>query len=154
MISVRNRGRIILAGTMLLIVLLVLGMASVIFPDTNGDSVHKVPTPMTTPGLLIYGTVQDSNGSGLSDVEIYRSYASYPGVVIATTGADGYYQSDFAMIPGDEMVNVWALSPGMVFEPESYYWRHYYGYEQTECNFTMQVSWEQYLPVIIQKPEK
>jgi hypothetical protein len=52
------------------------------------------------------------------------------------------------------MVTVWALCPGLVFEPESYYWRHYYGYEQMECNFRMQVSWEQYLPVIIQKPEK
>ena len=135
MISVRNRGRIILAVTMLLIVLMVLGMASVIFPDPNGDAGHKVPTPMTTPGLVVYGTVLDSNGVGMEGIQIHRGYASYPGVVIATTGADGYYQSDFAIIPGDEMVTVWALSPGMAFVPESYYWRHYYGYEQTECNF-------------------
>jgi hypothetical protein len=154
MISVRNRARIIMAGTMLLIVLLVLGMASVIFPRTNKNAGHVLPTPMTTPGLVVYGAVQDSDGLGLEGVEIYRSYASYPGVVIATTGTNGYYQSDFAMIPGDEMVTVWALSPRLAFEPESYYWRHYYGYEQTELNFTVRTSWDQYLPVIIQKPEK
>jgi len=148
MISVRNRRRIILAGSMLLIVLMVLGMASVVFPDKNGDAGHKVPTPMTTPGLVVYGTVQDSNGLGLGGLEIYRSFASYPGVVIATTGADGYYQSDFAMIPGDEMVNVWALSPGMAFEPESYTWRHYYGYEGTECSFSAHFPLENYLPIV------
>jgi hypothetical protein len=154
MISVRNRRRIILAGTMVLIALMVLGMADVIFPDANRDAGHKLPTPMSTPGLLVYGSVQDSNGLGLEGVEIYRSYASYPGVVIATTGVDGYYESEFAYIPGDEMVTVWALSPGIVFEPENYYWRHYYGYVQTERNFNVRTSWDQYLPVIIQKPEK
>jgi hypothetical protein len=140
--------------TMLLIVLIMLGMASVIFPKTNKDEAHSLPTPMTTPGLVVYGTVYDLNGSGLGGVEIYRSYASYPGVVIATTEADGYYQSDFAMIPGDEMVAVWALSTGLAFEPDNYYWRHYYGYELTERNFNVRTSWNQYLPVIIREPEK
>ena len=153
MISVRNRGRIILAVTILLIILMVLGMASVIFHNPNGGAGHMLPTPMATPGLLVYGKVLDSNGVGLGGIQIYRSYASYPGVVIATTEADGYYQSDFAMIPGDEMVTVWALSPGLAYEPDQYYWRHYYGYEQTECNFNLQNSWKQYLPVIIQPPE-
>ena len=154
MISVRNRRRIILAVTMLLIVLMVLGMAYFVLPKNTRHAVQLVPTPMTTPGLVVYGTVRDSNGVGLKGVEIHRSYASYPGVVIAITGADGYYQSVFAMIPGDEMVTVWAHRPGMAFEPDNYYWRHYYGYEQTERNFNVRTSWEQYLPVIIQKAEK
>jgi hypothetical protein len=56
-------------------------------------------------------------------------------VVIATTDRDGAYQSDFAPIPGDEMVTVWAELEGYTFEPEEYYWRHYYGRESRTLNF-------------------
>ncbi len=56
-------------------------------------------------------------------------------MVIATTGRDGDYQSDFAPIPGDEMVTVWAELEGYAFEPEEYYWRHYYGRESRTLNF-------------------
>jgi hypothetical protein len=63
---------------------------------------------------------------------------------VATTDQDGYYQSDFKFIPGDEMVRVWAELGGYTFEPAdegltweagSYFWRHYYGAEERRLNF-------------------
>jgi hypothetical protein len=151
MISVRSRGRIILAVTILLIVLMILGMASVIFPRSIRDAAHVLPTPMTTPGLVVYGVVRGINGSGVGGVEIYRSYASYPGVVIATTEANGDFQSDFYGIPGDEMVSVWAEGLGYEYEPEQYYWRHYYGYEEKDCSFFAHLPSENYLPIVTRK---
>jgi len=93
-------------------------------------------TAPSAAGLVIQGHVwlNAEEGAGLAEVKIYRRYASYPGVLVATTDADGYYQSDFASIPGDEMVTVWAELEGYVFEPEQYYWRHYYGYESRTLN--------------------
>ena len=79
--------------------------------------------------------VNAEGGPGLAGVKIYRGYASYPGVVVATTGQDGHYQSDFAPIPGDEMVTVRAELEGYTFEPEQCSWRHYYGYESRTLNF-------------------
>jgi hypothetical protein len=58
-------------------------------------------------------------------VKICRSYAIYNGDVVATTNPDGYFESPFAYIPGDEMVHVWALADGYTFDPPFYYWRHY-----------------------------
>ena len=99
------------------------------------------PTPASTAhppaGLVIQGHVwlNSEEGPGLVDVQIYRRYASYPGVLMATTDQDGYYQSNFASNPGDEMVTVWAELEGYSFEPEQYYWRHYYGYKSKTLNF-------------------
>jgi hypothetical protein len=93
------------------------------------------PSLAPAPGLIIYGKVTDQNGSGLPNVLIYRSYASYSGELVATTDANGYYESAFYGIPGDEMIGVWAESPSLVFEPQYYRWRHYYGSERTECDF-------------------
>lgn len=99
------------------------------------------PTPTSTAppaaGLVIQGHVWLSveEGAGLAEVKIYRRYASYSGVLVATTDQDGYYKSDFASIPGDEMVTIWAELEGYAFEPEQYYWRHYYGYESRTLNF-------------------
>jgi hypothetical protein len=99
------------------------------------------PTPTSTAppaaGLVIQGHVWLSieEGVGLAEVKIYRRYASYSGVLVATTDQDGYYKSDFASIPGDEMVTIWAELEGYAFEPEQYYWRHYYGYESRTLNF-------------------
>ena len=105
----------------------------------SGACTGPTPTSTTRPatGLVIQGHVRLSaeEGLGLADVKIYRRYASYPGVLVATTDQDGYYQSDFAPIPGDEMVTVWAELEGYTFEPEQYYWRHYYGYESETLNF-------------------
>jgi hypothetical protein len=100
---------------------------------------NPTKTPEPEPGLVIFGTVLDSTGAGVENVQIYRNYAAYPGEVIATTDANGHYISAFYPIPGDEMVAVWAEKPGLVFKPENYSWRHYYGYEKKECNFQVEL---------------
>jgi hypothetical protein len=89
------------------------------------------------PGLVINGRVwQSSMGcDGLSNVKIYRSFAAYPGEVEAVTDSFGFYESEYIYIPGDEMVTVWAELDGYSFEPDFYYWRHYYGYEERRINF-------------------
>ena len=86
-------------------------------------------------GLLVKGTVT-LDGSPLEGVKIYRSFASYEGEVVAVTGRDGTYRSEFMFIPGDEMVTVWAELEGYTFTPENEYWRHYYGYEERTVDFT------------------
>jgi hypothetical protein len=92
-------------------------------------------TRTPAPGLILQGRVTHE-GDGLKGVKIYRSYASYGGELVAATDADGYYQSEYMFIPGDEMVTVWAELDGYVFEPEREYWRHYYGLEQRTLDFT------------------
>jgi hypothetical protein len=96
---------------------------------------HSTPTPSSSPGLIVYGFVRSPSGEGEAGVDIYRSYASYPGVIIATTATDGYYQSDFYAIPGDEMITVYAVKSGIKYDPEYAYWRHYHGYEITQRDF-------------------
>ena len=117
---------------------------------TGGDAVGRVntpsPTPINTPqpGLLIRGYVRLPDGSGVSGVSILRSYASYPGQVVAVTDQDGYYESRFQHIPGDEMVRVWAELEAYSFAPArrarsweggAFYWRHYHGYEDVTLSF-------------------
>jgi len=98
------------------------------------EPVLNGPTPTPAPGLVVKGTVT-LDGKPLPGVKIYRSYASYPGEVVATSGNDGTYRSEFAFIPGDEMVTVWAELEGYTFQPEKEYWRHYYGYEEKTLDF-------------------
>ena len=104
------------------------------------------PTPFPTPqaGLQIRGYVRLANDAGLAGVRIHRAFASHAGEVVATADQNGYYQSEFQLIPGDEMVRVWAELPGYAFEPadttvtwaqDAYTWRHYYGSEDTTLNF-------------------
>ncbi len=119
--------------------------------STNGASKSKIPSaplPTSTPGLVVYGIVRNLSGSGVANVNIYRSYAGYQGVLIATTDATGFYQSDFYYIPGDEMVTVWAEGAGLEFEPMRYYWRHYYSYQVKACNFQAHLLWEYYFPLV------
>jgi hypothetical protein len=92
---------------------------------------------------MVKGYVRLEDGSGLAGVEIYRAFSAYPGNPVATTDKDGYYESDFVYIPGDEMVRVWAELEGYTFEPasatdwsnEEYSWRHYYGREKATLDF-------------------
>jgi len=102
--------------------------------------VTRAYAPPLPPGLVVQGEVRlgDAGGPGVPGVRIMRSFASYPGVVVATTGERGHYTSTFQPIPGDEMVAVWAELEGYTFEPEQYYWRHYYGYELTTLDFVAQ----------------
>jgi len=89
--------------------------------------------------MLIQGrvTVNDANPSGVANVKIYRGFANYPGVVVATTDQNGYYATDFQPIPGDEQVTVWAEREGYVFEPVQYSWRHYFGYKVYRLDFSV-----------------
>ena len=103
--------------------------------------VPVIDTPLTPqPGLIIRGTVQLADGTGLANVSICRNFASYPGTVVAKTDANGNFESAFAFIPGDEMVGVWPLAPGYTFRPESYRWRHYYGSEDRGLDFIATLS--------------
>lgn len=150
-----NRQKVIMISISLITVLLAIGLISILSKDLNNHKMQILPSPESTPsmetdlepdtpspepnpGLIVYGMVHDAAGSGIKNVQIYRSYASYPGMVIATTDANGYYESDFYLIPGDEMVSIWAEKQGFIFEPEDYSYRHYYGYERKECNFIAQ----------------
>jgi hypothetical protein len=116
---------------------LVLGMMSAMHISPS-SSIHAEPVTTPEPGLMLYGRVQlgSTSGPGLADVTIYRSFAAYPGTPVATTDAQGYYQSSFQYIPGNETVTVWAEKSGFVFTPTNYSWLHYFGYESRTLNFT------------------
>lgn len=96
--------------------------------------VEPSPTPVNMPGLVVRGRVT-VNGVALSGVKIYKRFSAYPADLIATTNENGYYESDFIGIPGDEMVSIQAELAGYTFDPPYYYWRHYHGYEITTCDF-------------------
>ena len=99
-------------------------------------TVTKTPTVAPTPGLVIRGRVRlNGTGAGLGGVGIYRAFASYPTVLVATTDPNGNYVAAFQTIPGDEMVTVYAQLNGYAFDPAQYYWRHYYGYEDRTLDF-------------------
>ncbi len=104
-------------------------------PAAPGVTVPPLPAISPTPGIVLHGYVRLANGSGLANVSICRDFASYPGVLIATTDSSGYFQSNFTFIPGDEMIGVWAIQPGYTFAPPAYRWRHYYGLEDRGLDF-------------------
>ncbi len=107
---------------------------------STAASAEPTSTSERAPGLIVHGSVQNGSGAGVENVQIYRSYSAYPGEVIATTDANGNYSSAFYPIPGDEMVSVWAEKAGAAFSPANCSWRHYYGYEEKECNFELVVE--------------
>ncbi len=85
MISLPNRKRIILISTALLIVMMIAGFVSVISHSPDSDGLGGFTSATVTPGLVVYGNVRTANGEGVANVNIYRGYAAYPGVLIATT---------------------------------------------------------------------
>lgn len=95
-------------------------------------------TPTQAPGLVVQGYVRlnDETGPGLPGVTIYRRFASYQPTPVATTDANGFYQSPFQPIPGDETVTVWPEKEGYTFLPTQVQWRHYYGYSVRILDFT------------------
>ncbi len=101
---------------------------------TTAPPTTAVPVTQT-PGIVLSGYVKLQDGTGLAGVTICRNFASYNGVVIATTDAEGFFRSDFAFVPGDEMIGVWPLAPGYTFDPPSYRWRHYFGLEERPLDF-------------------
>jgi hypothetical protein len=139
---------VILAGTALLIFFTLVGLRFAIAQQATGVGIPSTLTLEPTPGLVVYGYVQRINGVGVGGVNIYRSFAGYPGVLVATTDASGYYQSDFMYIYGDEMVSVWADGGGLEYEPMQYFWRHYYGFEWHSCNFLAHLTWLIHIPFV------
>lgn len=103
--------------------------------STLTPSAPPSPTSSGDPGLVVRGRVT-LNGVGLAGVKIYKRFNAYPRDLIATTDENGYYESAFIPIPGDEMTSVEAEFAGYTFDPPYYYWRHYYGYEITTRDFT------------------
>jgi hypothetical protein len=93
-----------------------------------------MPTVTPSPALLVGGGVT-ANDVGLEGVKIHRRFSAYPPELIAITNENGYYESAFINIPGDEMVSVEVERAGYGFDPPHYSWRHYYGYEGTTCDF-------------------
>ena len=91
--------------------------------------------PGAQPGLVVRGRVRLTDDSGLADVRLCRSFAAYPGETVAISDRNGFYQSEFVDIPGDEMVSVWPEAEGYRFEPRFYDWRHYHGYEVRLLDF-------------------
>jgi hypothetical protein len=101
---------------------------------TESPTLPPSITPEQT-GLIIRGQVTH-HGIGLPNVKIYRSFAAYSGEVVATTDANGYYQSSFVFIPGDETVTVRPELEGYYFEPPNNMWLHYHSVEDRTLNFT------------------
>jgi hypothetical protein len=125
---------------LLLTLLCVLPLSACMPQDVPSPAVPTAATTVTrtltpTPGLILRGRVHLQDGSGLGSVTICRNFASYPGVIAASTGADGTFQSDFTFIPGDEMVGVWPRAAGSTFEPAFVRWRHYYSFEDRVLDF-------------------
>jgi hypothetical protein len=96
---------------------------------------ESTATPTVEPGLVVQGHILLQDGTGVAGVTICRSFASYEGEPVATTDAEGYFQTEFSFIPGDEMITVWAYDEDYVFDPESHFWRHYFGYELATRDF-------------------
>jgi hypothetical protein len=148
MVSLRNRRIIILSCTALLILLMIAGFVYVISHARISDGFENLASATKTPGLVVYGNVRKTSGEGVENVNIYRGYAAYPGVLIATTDANGEYESDFSYIPGDEMVTVSADGLRFTYTPQRYFWRHYYGNEREQCDFVAHLPTEIFLPIL------
>lgn len=108
------------------------------------------PSPTLQPGLVIQGYVRlnVAGGPGLANAKIYRGFASYPGDLVAITDQNGYYETEFVSIPGDETVTVWAELEGYTFTPAQHSWRHYHGYKLTRLDFVA----DAHTPTAIARP--
>ena len=110
-------------------------------PTSPTPNVTLTPSPSPSPtrsnltGMVVRGRVT-VNGVGLAGVNIYKRFNAYPRDLIATTDENGYYESEFIGIPGDEMTSIEAEFAGYTFDPPYYYWRHYHGYEITTLDFS------------------
>ncbi len=141
---------ILLLSCLLLLTTALLSKQSATFSKQGGWFSNVLPLISfgsgDAPGLVVSGKVSRANGQGIPGVKIYRTFASYPGEIVATTRPDGSYQAPFVAIPGDEMVSVWAELPGYSFLPKVEYWRHYYGHEARTVDFTANLAF--YIPLI------
>jgi hypothetical protein len=104
----------------------------------NSDSIFLplVVRGTPQPGLILSGYVRQQDGAPLAGVKILRGFASYQPELVATTDINGFYESPYAFIPGDEMVTVIPELAGYSFDPAQEYWRHYYGFEDKKLDFS------------------
>ena len=122
-----------------LILLVACSFPSLVVPTVTPTSAAPFPTAVDMPGVVVRGHVT-FNGKGLAGVNIYKRFSAYPRELVASTDKDGYYESAFIPIPGDEMVSVEAELTGYTFDPPYHYWRHYHGYELTTRDFKATAS--------------
>ena len=120
--------------------ILACSISSSVIPTATVPIPTDTPTPRPTippgaTGILLRGHVT-VNGMGLPGVKMYRNIAVYPAEVIAITDENGYYESEFFSIPGDEMISLEPKLEGYTFTPPYYYWRHYHGYVEYTWDFT------------------
>ena len=103
------------------------------------------PTEGPGPGLTVHGYVKLADGTAVEGVNIYLAFSAYDGMIKATTNSNGRYSTDYIYIPGDETVRVWADLAGYSFKLAAgsavwtgieFYWRHYFGFEDTNLDFT------------------
>jgi hypothetical protein len=114
-------------------------------PTLTPTSKPTQPTEEPGPGIVVRGHVKLAEGTSVEGVDIYVAFAAYGGSAVATTNSNGYYASDYINIPGDETVRVWAEAAGYSFKPADgsavwtgteFYWRHYFGFEERNLDFT------------------
>jgi hypothetical protein len=125
----------------LVILIFLLAACNLPAPASRAETPTVTPSPEPQPtssdrtGLVVRGHVT-LHGVGLAGVEIHQRFSAYPATLIAITDENGYYESDFIPIPGDEMVSIEPELAGYTFDPPYYYWRHYHGYDENTLDFT------------------
>jgi hypothetical protein len=137
---------IVCADLLIVIAILVIRMNN--SRISNNNLVQDTSVPEITPGMMVSGSVRNSNGMGVENIAIYAKYSSNPDNLIATTDAAGNYHSAFYAIPGVQMVTVWVEQSGLLFQPETYSWRHFAGYEIKRFDFLAQPGRKIYFPII------
>jgi hypothetical protein len=75
------------------------------------------------------------NLTGVPGVEILMSISGENMGVVAVTGENGFYESDFIAYEGDAEIRVWPAKEGFTFESQMNEWRHYHGYEERRVDF-------------------
>jgi hypothetical protein len=147
----KSQGRsvfIVIVCADVLIVLVILAVRLINSRSSDNSLIQGTSVPEISQGMLVSGTVRNSDGTGMENVAIYAKYTDNAATLIATTDAAGNYRSEFYAIPGVEMMTVWAEQSGVFFQPQTYYWRHPAGYEIKVCDFIIQTLNKIYLPLI------
>lgn len=147
----KSQGRqvlIVIICADVLIVLAILVIRLYNSRSSDNSTVQNTSVPEVAQGMVVSGSVRNSDGTGVENVAILAKYADGSGELIATTDAAGNYRSEFYAIPGVEMMTVWAEQSGVFFQPATYYWRHPTGYEIKKCDFIAQSLNKIYLPLI------
>ena len=132
--------RLKLLSALFTFAMLACSISSSAIPAATAPVPTDTPTPKPTippgaTGMILRGHVT-LDGKGLAGVEMYRNIAVYPAEIVAVTDENGYYESGFFGIPGDEMVSLEPKLAGYTFDPPYYYWRHYHGYVEYTWDFT------------------